>query len=145
MVFLLNSAQTKANHTRFIKRVVKHEVVWLLKSDEGIANSTSHQEHEKEILMFWSDKAYASRIKKGPYADYYYDFIEKEISLFDFLHRWLPGMSSDDVLAGTNWNQGLVGTEIEAFELREQLDKAMQPKQRDAYQAQYDTLKAKEP
>jgi len=124
MVFLLNSAQTKVNHIRFIKRAAKNEAVWLLKSEEGIANSTSHEEHAKEILMFWSDRAY--------------------VSLFDFLYRWLPGMSADEVLAGTNWNQGLVGTEIDPFELREGIENAMQPKQRAAYEAQYESLKAEE-
>jgi len=118
MVFLLNSAQTKVNHIRFIKRAAKNEAVWLLKSEEGIANSTSHEEHAKEILMFWSDRAYT------------------------FLYRWLPGMSADEVLAGTNWNQGLVGTEIDPFELREGIENAMQPKQRAAYEAQYERLKA---
>ena len=144
MVFLLNCAQTKANHIRFIKRAAKNEAVWLLKSEEGIANSTSHEEYAKEILMFWSDRAYAARVRKGPYADYYSNSIEEEVSLFDFLYRWLPGMYADEVLAGTNWNQGLVGTEIDPFELREGIENAMQPKQRAAYEAQYESLKAEE-
>ena len=145
MVFLLNSAQTKANHARFVKRSVKNEVVWLLESPDGIANSTSHDEQETEILMFWSDKAYAVRVKNGSYSEYYADYTPRDIQLFDFLYRWLPGMSGDNVLAGTNWNQGLVGTEIDPFELREEIEKAMQPEQRAAYEAKYNNLKADEP
>jgi len=145
MVFLLNSAQTKANHVRFIKRAVKHENVWILESDEGIASSTSHGEDETEILMFWSDKAYANRVRKGPYSEYYEGYSPQEIGLFDFLYLWLPGMSADKILVGTNWNQGLVGTEIAPVQLREALEEAMQPKQRTAYKAKYTTLKADEP
>jgi len=144
MVFLLNRAQTKANHARFVKRLAKHECVWLLESPEGIANSTSHDENETEVLMFWSDKAYANRVKKGPYSEYYESYTPKDITLFDFLFRWLPGMSADNILVGTNWNQGLVGTEIDPFQLREEIEHAMQPKQRAANEAKYTTLKADE-
>ncbi len=57
------------------------------------------------------------------------------MSLFDFLFRWLPGMSGDGVLAGPNWNHDLVGVELDPYELRVQIDAALTPKQAAAHKA----------
>ncbi len=86
--------------------------------------------------MFWSDKAYASRAKQC-FEEY---FDEKEIDLFDFLYRWLPGMSGDGVLAGPNWNGELVGKEIDAYELRELLDDAMPTELLEKHEQKYNEL-----
>ena len=59
------------------------------------------------------------------------------MALFDFLFRWLPGMSGDGVMAGPNWNHELVGLELDPFELREQIDAALSPAQVDAYAERY--------
>lgn len=59
------------------------------------------------------------------------------MTLFDFLFRWLPGMSGDGVLAGPNWNQDLIGLEIDPFALRESIDSALSPEQMAAHQVQY--------
>lgn len=71
--------------------------------------------------MFWSDRAYAQRAIKM----FDEEFSVIEMSLFDFMFRWLPGMSEDEVLVGPNWNGDLVGREKDPFKLREQIQERM--------------------
>ncbi|MDB6132703.1 MAG: hypothetical protein JWM59_946 [Verrucomicrobiales bacterium] len=35
------------------------------------------------------------------------------MDLFDFWFRWLPGISGDGILAGTNWDGELRGVECD--------------------------------
>ena len=76
-----------------------------------------------KCLCFWSDRAYASRVRQNHFPEY----APVEITLFDFLFRWLAGMERDNVLAGTNWNGDLAGREIAAAALRDELLEAMAP------------------
>ncbi len=68
--------------------------------------------------MFWSDRAYAKRVRDNGFGDCQ----ETPMNLFDFLYRWLPGMSGDGVLAGTNWTGDLIGIEITPYELRKEIE-----------------------
>lgn len=47
------------------------------------------------------------------------------MSLFDFLFRWLVGMSDDGVAAGTNWIGDLVGLEFDPQDLKDGVEEAM--------------------
>lgn len=118
---LHDSATIQLNHERFVSRVAESEVVWALQAPTGIAVCPSNDDEERQVLMFWSDRGYASRVKQNHFAEYE----PVEISLFDFLFRWLSGMEGDGVLAGTNWNGDLAGHEIAPGELRDQLLDAM--------------------
>ena len=62
------------------------------------------------------------------------------MELFDFLYRWLPGMSGDGVLAGPNWNGDLAGREIDAFELREIIEEKMSSELLEKYEQKYNEL-----
>lgn len=117
---LHDSATIQANHERFVSRVAESEVVWGLQALGGFAVCPSNDE-ERQVLMFWSDRGYAARVKRNHFPEYE----PVEISLFDFLFRWLSGMEGDGVLAGTNWNGDLAGHEIDPGELRDQLLDAM--------------------
>jgi hypothetical protein len=118
---LQDSATVESNFQRFIKRIIEKQSVFYLGNEDGVANSVSNEDEETVILMFWSDKAYAARAKKC----FDEDFNEVEMDLFDFLYRWLPGMSGDGVLAGPNWDGNLIGKEIDPFELRELIEENM--------------------
>ena len=133
---LLDSAAVESNFQRFIDRVIESESVFYLGNEEGVANSVSNDDEETVVLMFWSDRAYATRAKKC----FDEHFEEVEMDLFDFLYRWLPGMSGDGVLAGPNWNVDLVGRETDPFELREILEEKMPSELVAKYENKYNEL-----
>lgn len=133
---LLDSATVESNFQRFIERVIESESVFYLGNEDGVANSVSNEDEETVILMFWSDRAYATRAKEC--FDEHFD--EIEMDLFDFLYRWLPGMSGDGVLAGPNWNGDLVGREVDPFELRELIEARMPSELIKKYEAEYSEL-----
>ncbi len=133
---ILDSATVESNFQRFINRVIENETVFYLSNDEGVANSVSNDDEETIILMFWSDRAYAQRANKVLPEE----FSESEMTLFDFLYRWLPGMTGDQVLAGPNWNGDLVGREIEPFDLRTEIEERMPPELLEEYEETYREL-----
>lgn len=133
---ILDSATVESNFQRFINRVIENETVFYLSNDEGVANSVSNDDEETIILMFWSDRAYAARVNRILPEE----FSESEMTLFDFLYRWLPGMTGDCVLAGPNWNGDLVGREIEPFDLRTEIEEKMPPELLEEYEESYRKL-----
>ena len=86
-----------------------------------------------DVLLFFSDPAYARRAQRSAFPEYE----PKGLDLFDVLYRWLPGMTRDGVFAGPNWTGDLVGLEVEAFELREELESQLTPEQRSAFDERY--------
>jgi len=114
---LQDKSQSEANHRRFVERAVEQGLVWGLRSSEGWAVAPSNEYEDRDVMPFWSDKAYATRAVKDEWSSY----SPTEIPLPEFLDRWLKGMSADGVLVGTNWDAHLTGTEIEAAELAQEL------------------------
>ncbi len=103
-------------HERFIKRVLKSQIVWGLKNKVGWAVAPSNDD-DKTIMMFWSDRAYAAQCAKEEWSDYE----PTAILLEKFLAAWLPGLDKDGMLVGTNWNAHLIGLEVSPQQLREEL------------------------
>ena len=126
-------ASVEASHQRFINRIISHEIVYCLSDSHGVANTISNDDEELDVLMFWSDRAYALRSKKSLEPS----LQPQEIELFDFLFRWLPGMSSDGVLAGTNWDSNLIGVEKDPFDLREEIEREMTKELLEEYERKY--------
>lgn len=114
---LLNTADCEANHSRFVARVAESEIVWALKNEDGYAVADSDDDPKRSVLLFWSDRAYAQRAADAEFPD----FQPSTIALFDFLFRWLPGMSRQKDLAGTNWTGDLVGLELDPIEVQDQV------------------------
>jgi hypothetical protein len=110
---------------------LESEVVWGLSGKHGFAECDSN-DSDRPVLIFWSDRGYASRVRQQSYPDYK----PSEISLFDFLFRWLPGMEGDKVLVGTNWTGDLVGLEFEPRSLQEEMISEMAPARWQAYKTQ---------
>jgi hypothetical protein len=141
---LRNTADCRADVERFIRRIVDSEAVWYLSSNHGVAYCESNQDDAgidpPTVLLFFSDKPYARRAQARHYPEYQIACM----TLFDFLYRWLPGMTGDGVLAGPNWTGDLVGLEIAAFPLREQIESAMTQGHLERYRNQFDHLSGKE-
>src|SRR4051794_32549053 len=116
---LRNTADAQADVARFITRVAEADVVWYLPSERGPAVSSSNADREDDlepakVLLFFSDRAYAKRAQVASFPKHQV----ASLQLFDFMYRWLPGMSRDGVLAGPNWTANLMGLELDPFELR---------------------------
>lgn len=109
-------ADLAANKDRFIRRVLESGQVWGLRSDDGWANCPSNQ-NDADVLLFWSDEAYARRLAEKEWANY----IPTPIDLPSFIDNWLQGMHQDMVLAGVNYNSDLAGLEIDPLELAKEL------------------------
>lgn len=104
------------NYDRFVTRVRQSKVVWGLKSEDGWANCPSN-EYDCDVILFWSDEAYAKRLAANEWANYRPTMINFD----DFVDKWLRGMHQDGVLAGVNFNADLAGLEIEPIELAQAL------------------------
>jgi hypothetical protein len=134
-------ATLRAHHDRFVARVAGTEVVWGLESTDGLASCPSHEDEAREVILFWSDRADAARVKQTQFPEY--DPIE--VTLFDFLFRWLSGMQRDRVLAGPNWTGDLAGLETDPGDLRDQILTALGPdKAREYAQRLQNALKRQE-
>ncbi|MBK1832364.1 DUF2750 domain-containing protein [Verrucomicrobiaceae bacterium R5-34] len=104
-----NRATGENNAKRFIERVRDSGVVWSLITPEGdCAYCPSHDHDDTDVLVFWSDQAYAARQVKEDWAEY----DPTPIELSEFLECWLPGMMEDGVLIGPNWDAHLFGIEM---------------------------------
>jgi uncharacterized protein DUF2750 len=115
---MLQSQATSAeNYQRFVERVRNSGEVWGLKSDNWWANCPSNHDENKDVLVFWSDRAYAARHAKEGWSGYE----PTSISLDSFISRWLPGMHEDGVLVGPNWDAHLCGLEVEPLEVSQKL------------------------
>jgi hypothetical protein len=141
---LRNTADAQADADRFVRRVVKSEIVWYLSSDVGVAYCESNDDESGDepaaVLLFFSDEAYARRAQTRQFSDHEVT----SMSLFDFLYRWLPGMTGDGVLAGPNWSGDLIGLEVQAFPVRERIDRIMTREHLKRYQKQYEEFSGRE-
>ena len=106
-------ADQKIRYDIFIKTVKETKIVWGLKSNNSWAYSPSTEYEDVDVLPFWSHKSYAKAVAKEEWASYK----PTEIDLNLFIDRWLKGMSDDNLLVGVNWNQNLLGVEIEPAKL----------------------------
>ena len=131
---MLETAACQANHRRFVERVLSSETVWGLQNDDGFAVCPSTEDEEREVIMFWSDRAYAARAARTSCPGR----TPGMIALFDFLFRWLPGMDEDGHLAGTNWTGHLIGLEFEPSALRQETIDTMPDELLDWYRDRLD-------
>lgn len=120
---LQDRATCEDNHRRFVERICESEEIWGLNSDTGFAWCESNETADRAVIMFWSDRAYAERARQNGFDD----STVEAVSLFDFLFRWLPGMTGDEAFAGTNWDASLVGIEIAPELLQDQIIDTLTP------------------
>ena len=100
-------------HQAFIERVSETGVVWGLSFEEGWATCESNDFEDTEIIPFWSDETLAKAIATEEWKQYQ----TTEITLAEFLENWLLGMHDDELLAGTDWDDNLMGKETEPVQL----------------------------
>ncbi len=106
-------ADNEIRYKIFIKTITETKTVWGLISDDGWAITESTEFDDSDVMPFWSHKAYAKAVAKEEWSNYN----PTEITLDSFLDNWLKGMHEENLLVGVNWNQNLIGKEIEPVEL----------------------------
>jgi hypothetical protein len=115
---------TQQRHEQFIQRAAESNAVWALSSEEGWAVSSSHVDENTDIILFWSDAAYATAVAKEDWLHYQ----PVAIPLSEFLENWLPGMYQSQVLVGTNWDANLFGEETAPLNLALDIIEAVRTK-----------------
>ncbi len=114
---LQDQATCQENYDRFLLRLKKSCEVWGLQSAKGWANCPSNDYERRDVMVFWSDRAYAARHCKEDWSTY----APASIPLDASIARWLPGMHNDRVLVGPNWDAHLCGLEVEPLEVARKL------------------------
>lgn len=133
MYMFQDKAVAEKRAKEFIEQVVDTEVVWGLKNAEGWATSTSHQDEEIAILLFWPSSAAAQACATQAWAQYK----PGTISLAEFLENWCIGMYHDYCLAGINWDRNMFGMEVEPLELALQILETLAQKGKELSLAQF--------
>ncbi|WP_444998538.1 DUF2750 domain-containing protein [Aliikangiella sp. IMCC44359] len=101
----------------FIDEILTTEIIWGLKNDDGWAVCASNDFEGHETIPFWSNEKDAQKLC----VDEWQDYQPSPIPFDEFIDAWLHGMHEDEVLAGINWDEDLVGPEIEPIMLIEDL------------------------
>ena len=103
------------NYHKFFEEIFKNEMVFTIEDDGGIPTPMTHK--GKSAMPFWSLKSRAEKIIKNVPA--YQGFRVKEISLKDFIEKWLTGLSKDELNVGVNWaGPRAVGYDVKPNELK---------------------------
>ena len=113
------SDNLQENFDRLIVECLEQGCIWGLQDaaeNWALVGSTDHD--DIDVIPFWSSKSLAEALCVGDWNVYKPLAIEME----EFLDDWLPGMHSDVLLVGVNWNMDLEGAEIEPLDLLEEFE-----------------------
>jgi hypothetical protein len=138
MADFIDEATSNEMAGRFVRRVAEGEAVYWLRTSKGCAQSESNHYTDdagepRAVLLFFSDAAYARAVQQAQYPTYEV----ARMDLFDFLYRWLAGMTRDGIVAGVNWRSDLCGPERDPFELCGAIEEALPLEVRAAYQTRH--------
>jgi hypothetical protein len=115
---LQDHASSKENYERFIVRAkAQGEVYGLQAPDGGWAVCPSNEDDEADVIVFWSDRAYAALHQKEEWKDY----VVTPVALDEFVEAWLKGMHEDGSIVGPNWDANLIGLEVEPIDVARRL------------------------
>lgn len=136
-----HSMKTKGNHQEFIKKICETGVVWCLKNSEGLAtsNSTIYEGRKGEpigLFCFWSDKALA----QDCVLDNWDDYTPNQITLSEFIEDWCLGISNDGYMVGSNFDQNMIGSEVDALDLIIALSKEIKAQKKEIKLKKFDHL-----
>ena len=113
------SDDLQENLDRLVVECLENGCVWSLQDTEGNWSLVSSIDNDSiDVIPFWSAEGLAQALCTGDWDVYKPIAIEME----EFLDDWLPGMHSDVLLVGVNWNMDLEGAEIEPLDLLEEFE-----------------------
>jgi hypothetical protein len=113
------SDDLQENLDRLIVECLENGCVWGLQDQQGNWSLVSSTDNDDiDVMPFWSDSRFAQALCTGQWAIYK----PVAIDLEEFLDDWLPGMHSDVLMVGVNWNEELEGQEMEPLDLLEEFE-----------------------
>jgi hypothetical protein len=113
------SDDLQENLDRLVVECLEHGCIWGLQDQEGNWSLVSSMDNDSiDVIPFWSDQRMAQALCTGDWEVYKPVAIEME----EFLDDWLPGMHSDVLMTGINWNEDLEGQEMEPLDLLEEFE-----------------------
>ena len=96
-------------YEHFIEEVLGTEIVWGLSDGENWATCESEDFEGREVIPFWSNENFAKLLCTDDWSVYQ----PTPIRFDEFIDDWLHGMAEDEVMVGINWDEELVGPELE--------------------------------
>ncbi len=93
-------SQAAAQAQAFYREVAKTGKLWTVRDQRGFPQPMTNDGYRAQ--PFWSSLSRVQRIVKNVPA--YAACEPLEISWPDFRERWVPGLTSDNVRVGVNWN-----------------------------------------
>ena len=103
----------------FYKEVAETRVVWGIRDCGGYP--APQMTGEKRSMPFWSSESRALNIIET--VDAYKGFEPVAIPWSVFIERWVPGLTTDSLLAGVNWSgPTAVGYDVEPRDLQRNVE-----------------------
>ena len=113
------SDDMQENLDRLIVECLENGCVWGQQdTSDNWALVGSTENDSIDVMPFWSDQRLAQALCSGDWDIYRPVAIELE----EFLDDWLPGMHTDVLMVGVNWNEALEGQEMEPLDLLEEFE-----------------------
>jgi len=119
-----NSIPPQDHDQRFVAEAKQRgEVYGLQDRDGGWAVCDSVEDENIDVILFWSDRAFAAQHKKEDWQEY----AVTPVPLDEFVEAWLKGMHEDGSVVGPNWDTTLSGPEVEPIDLARKLTEDKPP------------------
>ena len=113
------SDDMQENLDRLIVECLENGCIWGLQDNsDNWALVGSTENDSIDVMPFWSDQGLAQALCNGDWGVYRPVAIE----MVEFLDDWLPGMHTDVLMVGVNWNEALEGQEMEPLDLLEEFE-----------------------
>ena len=107
-------------HERFLYHLNRFDVIYGLRNADGFV-TTNSSDGKSAVMLVWSDRDTAQGIAdtklKGSEVH--------EISLYDFMFSWIPGMRQDGVMLGINWSAEAAGLELTIDGIKAEIERTM--------------------
>lgn len=97
----------------FIETIVTSKSVYMLKDGDNFCSFSSTQYDDVEVVPFFATEALANQAK----VDDWINFETLEITITEFLEKWLVGLFTQDLIVAGIWAAPMTGKEFEPLEL----------------------------
>lgn len=125
----------------FLNKVSETSTVWALQDNESYAVSVSNEFETEDgdpagMVCFWSDK----QLAKASAVDDWQNHEPVKIQLGDFVENFCIGIAHDGLMVGIDFNENMIGLEIDAFDLILEISKHLKRTKKQIVLTKYKNL-----